>query len=58
MAIASGESMEGAIDLGAMPISALKRNEEWLLLWSYSIGDGHSDKYYLLSGITLLKAKI
>jgi hypothetical protein len=57
VAIASGESMEGEIDLGAMPIIALTRNKEWLLLWSYSIGDGHSDKYYSLSGITLVKTK-
>lgn len=56
VAIASGESMEGKIDLAAMPIGALKRNEEWLLLWSYSIGDGHSEKYYVLSGVTLLEA--
>jgi hypothetical protein len=57
VAIASSESMEGEIDLAAMPIGALKRNEGWLLLWSYAIGDGHSEKYYVLSGITLLKAK-
>jgi hypothetical protein len=57
VAIASGESMEGEIDLAAMPIGALKRNEGWLLLWSYSIGDGHSEKYYALSGIMLVKAK-
>jgi hypothetical protein len=57
LTIAPGESMEGRIDLGAVPISGLPRSEDLLLLWSYWLSDGHSDAGYMLSGITLLKAK-
>jgi hypothetical protein len=56
VSIASGKSMEGDMDLGAMPISALPRNEDLILLWSYSVRQGHSDNYYMFSGATFLKA--
>jgi len=56
MTIAWGKSMEGEMDLGAMPISALPRNEDLILLWSYSIREGHSDNYQMFSGATFLKA--
>jgi hypothetical protein len=45
--IAWGKSIEGEMDLGAMPISALPRNEDLILLWSYSIREGDSDNYYI-----------
>lgn len=54
--IAPGQSMEGEVDLMALPIGDLPRGEDLLLLWSYWIGDGHSDKGVELSGVTLLKA--
>jgi hypothetical protein len=57
LTIAPGEAMEGRIDLGAAPISDLPRSEDLLLLWSYWLSDGHSDAGYMLSGVTLLKAK-
>jgi hypothetical protein len=57
VAIASGESMEGRIDLGEMPISNLPRNEDLLLLWSYQmLKNRRSDAQYMLSGVTLLNA--
>jgi hypothetical protein len=48
--------MEGDMDLSAMPISALPRNEDLILLWSYSVREGHSDNYYMFSGATFLRA--
>ena len=48
-------SVEGDVELTAMPIGDLPRGEELLLLWSYWIGDGHSEVGRILSGITLLK---
>jgi len=56
---APGDSMEGRIDFGLMHTSKLRRDEDWLLLWSYhSLKDWRSeDHYYRLSGITLLKAR-
>jgi hypothetical protein len=55
--IAPGESMEGEIDLEAMPISALPREVDVLLLWSYWIRWGRDDGHYMLSGRILLVAK-
>jgi hypothetical protein len=58
VSIASGKSMEGEMDLGAMPISALPRNQDLILLWSYSIREGHTDNYYMFSGATFLSATL
>jgi hypothetical protein len=56
---ASGESMEGRIDMGLIRISDIPHNEDFLLLWSYPLlKDWHSDAHYTLSGVTLLKAKV
>jgi hypothetical protein len=58
LTIASGKSIEGDMDLGAMPISCLPRGEDLLLLWSSSIREFNSDKDYVaLRGVTLLEAK-
>jgi hypothetical protein len=57
LTIASGESIEGEMELGKMPIGALPRNEDLLLLWSTSIREFRSGNYLRLSGVTLLKAK-
>lgn len=57
VSIASGESVQGDIDLDSMPIHGLPRREEILLLWSYGLGDGGSGAHYFLSGITLLEEK-
>jgi hypothetical protein len=57
MAIAPGESMEGEIDLEVMPISALPRNVDVLLFWSYWIRDWRDDAPYMFSGKILLEAK-
>jgi len=57
MAIAPGESMEGEIDLEAMPLGALPRNVEVLLLWTYRMCDSRDDVQYMLSGKILLEAK-
>lgn len=56
LTIASGESIEGEIELGKMPIGALPRNEDLLLLWSTPIREFRSDNSLRLSGVTLLKA--
>jgi hypothetical protein len=55
ISIAPGQSAEGEIELTAMRVGDLPRNKDLLLLWSYWIGDGHSDKGIELSGIVLLK---
>ena len=57
LSIASGESIEGEMELGKMPIGALPRREDLLLLWSTSIREFRSDNYLRLSGVTLLGAK-
>jgi hypothetical protein len=58
VAFASGESMEGRIDMGLMRISDITRNEDLLFLWSYTLlKDWRSETHYTLSGITLLKAR-
>jgi hypothetical protein len=58
VAFASGESMEGRIDMGLMRISDIPHNEDSLLLWSYPLlKDWRSEGHYTLSGVTLLKAK-
>ena len=57
LAIASGESIEGEMELGTMPIAVLPRNDDLLLLWSTSIREFRSDNYLRLSGVTLLKAR-
>jgi hypothetical protein len=55
---ASGESMEGRIDMGHIRISDIPHNEDWLLLWSYPLlKDWRSEAHYTLSGVTLLKAR-
>jgi hypothetical protein len=54
---ASGESMEGNIDMGLLRISGIPHKEDSLLLWSYSLlKDWRSEAHYPLSGVTLLKA--
>jgi hypothetical protein len=57
MVIAPGESMEGEIDLEAMPISALPRNVDVLLLWSYWMRNWRDEAPYMLSGMILVEAK-
>jgi hypothetical protein len=58
VALRSGESMEGRIDMGLMRIGNIPHNEDFLLLWSYPLlRDWRSDAHYMLSGITLLNAK-
>jgi hypothetical protein len=55
---ASGESMEGRIDMGLFRIGDITHNEDLLLLWSYSLlKDWRSGAHYTLSGVTLLKAR-
>jgi hypothetical protein len=55
---ASGESMEGSIDMGLIRIGDIMHNEDLLLLWSYSLlKDWRSGAHYTLSGVTLLKAR-
>jgi hypothetical protein len=57
LTIASGKSIEGEMDLGAMPISGLPRNEDLLLLWSSSIREFRADNdYVVLRGVTFLRA--
>jgi hypothetical protein len=56
--LASGESMEGRIDMGLMRIGNIPHNQDLLLLWAYPLlKDWHSDAHYMLSGITLLNAR-
>jgi hypothetical protein len=57
LTIASGASIEGEMELGKMPIGALPRNEDLVLLWSTSIREFRSDNHLRLSGVTLLKAR-
>ena len=58
VAFASGESMEGRIDMGLIRISNIPHNEDLLLLWSYPLlKDWRSEAYYTLSGVMLLKAR-
>jgi hypothetical protein len=48
---ASGESMEGRIDMGLIRINDIPHNEDLLLLWSYSLlKDWRSEAHYTLSG--------
>jgi hypothetical protein len=55
VALASGESMEGKIDMGFMRISDIPHNEDLLILWSYALlKEWRSEAKYALSGITLL----
>jgi hypothetical protein len=56
LTIAAGQSIEGEMDLTATPNSGLPRNEDLLLLWSSSIHGMHSEDYYVLRGVTFLKA--
>jgi hypothetical protein len=57
VAFASGESIEGRIDMGLMRISDIPHNEDLLLLWSYPLlKNWRSEAHYTLSGVTLLKA--
>jgi hypothetical protein len=58
VAIAAGESMEGDVELKDLPTPVLPRSEDLLVLWSYSIGDGHAaggGAFTELSGVTFLK---
>ena len=58
VAFASGESIEGRIDMGLIRISDIPHNEDLLLLWSYPLlKDWRSEAHYTLSGVTLLKAR-
>ncbi len=57
-AIASGESMDGRVDLGILPIKDLPREEDLLLLWSYrELKNWASGDRYVLSGITLINSR-
>jgi len=58
VAFASGESMEGRIDMGLIRISNIPHNEDLLLLWSYPLlKDWRYEAHYTLSGVMLLKAR-
>ena len=58
LTVASGRSIEGEMDLGAVPISAVPRNEDLLLLWSSSIRKFRADnEWVVLRGVTFLRAK-
>jgi hypothetical protein len=46
LTIASGESIEGDIELSKMPIGALPRNEDLLLLWSTGIREFRADNSF------------
>lgn len=55
---ASGESMEGRIDMALIRISDIPHDKDSLLLWSYPLlKDWRSEAHYTLSGVTLLKAR-
>jgi hypothetical protein len=56
LAVASGASIEGEMELDEMPISGLPRNDDLLLLWFTSIRVFHSDQTTELRGATFLKA--
>jgi hypothetical protein len=56
LAVASGDSIEGEMELGEMPISGLPRNEDLILLWSTSIRVFHSDHATEVRGATFLNA--
>lgn len=57
LTVASGQSIEGEMDLGAMPISGVPRNEDLLLLWSSSIRKFSGDNdWVVLRGVTFLRA--
>jgi hypothetical protein len=56
LTIASGSSIEGEIELGKMPIGALPRHEDLLLLWSTSIRSFDSGRATELRGATFLRA--
>jgi hypothetical protein len=57
LTIASGESIEDEMELGRMPIGALPRNKDLLLLWSTSLREFRSGNSQKLSGVTLLIAR-
>src|SRR5882724_2236744 len=58
VALASGESIEGKIDMGLTRISDIPHNEDSLFLWSYPwLKDWRSGAHYTLSGVMLLKAR-
>ena len=54
VSVASGEIIEGDVDLAYMPIGEPPRNEDLLLLWSHGIGIARGAVHAVLSGITLL----
>jgi hypothetical protein len=58
LTVAAGQSIEGEMDLSAMPISGLPQDEDLLLLWSSSIGEFRADNNSVaLRGVTFLRAK-
>jgi hypothetical protein len=56
LTIASGNSIEGEMELGKMPIGSLPRHKDLLLLWSTSIRSIPSDHATELRGATFLRA--
>jgi hypothetical protein len=57
LTVASGQSIEGEMDLGAMPINGLPRDEDLLLLWSSSIREFRADNdSVVLRGVTFMRA--
>ena len=56
LTIASGNSIEGEMELDKMPIGSLPRHKDLLLLWSTSIRSIPSDHPTELSGATFLRA--
>jgi hypothetical protein len=57
--LASGESIEGRMNMGLMRMDNIPVDEDLLILWSYlGLKDWRSDAHDKLSGITLLKARL
>jgi len=58
LTVGAGQSIEGEMDLSAMPISGLPHDEDLLLLWSSSIREFSADNGSVaLRGVTFLRAK-
>lgn len=56
--LAPGGHMDGSVDVNLMRIGDMPQNKDFLLLWSYRrLKDWTSEAHYLLSGITLIKAR-
>ena len=56
--LASGEHIEGNLDVSLLRIDGIPHNKDVLLLWSYPrLKNWASDDHYPLSGITLIEAR-